>query len=274
MEWIGIAFFSIVAFLIGRNSRQPKTKENTALSPSGLNAASDRDIMLATFRREIANFLVRLDPDRFVRLYRKARSAEAEIEGVDEEVRDAQSTLITKRYPMYENFDLIGTRPYVLYADALSSNPIEDIEEHFLNLVKFHALQRAGDEDWQFRGPVTSDKEFEHLQSYVRQIKDTRFRQRLVSAVNEFYAQWRRKDFAYPEEPGEPLHETATFSVFKVPHFAESRYGFHFKDSDEYGLYGCFLADGRDKPYESHYRSDWKFEAEIYLDCLQIDEVI
>lgn len=274
MEWIGGVLVVIVAFLVGRGSRQPKTKENSALSRSGLNSASDRDIMLATFRREVANYLIRIDPDRFQQLYRKARATEASIEAADKKVREAEFTLITKRYPMYADFDLIGTRPYVLYADALSSQPLEEIEEHFINLVKFHALQRADDADWQFRGPATSDEEFERLKSYVKQLKDTRFRQRLVSAVNEFYTQWRRKDFTFSEKPGEPLYETATFSVIKVPHYAESRYGFHFKDSDEYGLYSSFYDDSRDKSYQSYYRSDWKFEAELYLEYLHIDEVV
>jgi hypothetical protein len=90
-------------------------------------------------------------------------------------------------YPMYEDFDLISTRAHVLYADALSSHSVEDIEEHFLNLVKFHAVQRADDKDWEFRGTAISDKDIEHLQGYVRRIKDTRFLQRLKTAVADFY---------------------------------------------------------------------------------------
>lgn len=35
-----------------------------------------------------------------------------------------------------------------------------------------------------------------------------------------------------------------------------------------------FYAAGRDKPYESYYRSDRLFEAETYLDYLRIDEMI
>ena len=57
-------------------------------------------------------------------------------------------------------------------------------------------------------------------------------------------------------------------------HFAESRIGFHFKDTGEYALYGVFYSDGRDEPYRSFYRSDAKFEAENYIDHLHIDEKI
>jgi hypothetical protein len=151
-------------------------------------------------------------------------------------------------------------------------SPLEDIEEHFLILVKFHALQRADDKDWEFRGPATSEQDFEHLKKYIKQIKDTRFLQRLQNAVREFYAQRQARNFEFPE--GQVVYETEALAVFRVPHIAETRYGFHFKEIDEYGLYSVFYADDRDKPYQSYYRSDRMFEKEAYLDHLRIDESI
>jgi hypothetical protein len=79
----------------------------------------------------------------------------------------------------------------VLHDDGLSSHSLEEIEEHFMHLFKFHALQRADDPDWQFRSAATSDDEFEHLKSYVKKLIDTKFRQPLVSAGKEFYSQIR-----------------------------------------------------------------------------------
>lgn len=237
-----------------------------------MNMASDRELMLATFRRELANHMVRLDPDRFLRFYRKARAAEAAIETADKDEREAQHTIIAKRYPFYTDFDFVGTRGHVLYSDALSGHSIEDIEEHYLNLVKFHALQRTLDEDWKFRGAATSDKDLEHLEQYVQKIKDTRFHQRLVAAVSEFFAHRQGNRLGDPE--GATAYETDVLAVSYVPHIAENRYGFHFKDTNEFGLYGSFYDDSRDKTYQSFYRSDRKFEVEIYLDHLHIDERI
>jgi hypothetical protein len=234
--------------------------------------ASDRELMLATFRRELANYLVRLDPDRFLRLYRKARQAEAAIEKADKEERDAQLTIITKRYPFYTDFDFVGTREHVLYADALNTYAIEDVEEHYLNLVKFHALQCALDPDWQFRTSATTEKDLEHLQSYVQKIKDTRFRQRLIAALGDFFAHRQRNLQFNPE--GSVAYETDTLAVYYIHHYAENRYGFHFKDTNEFGLYGSFYDDSRDKTYQSFYRSDRKFEAEVTLDHLRIDVAI
>jgi hypothetical protein len=78
------------------------------------------------------------------------------------------------------------------------------------------------------------------------------------------------------DEPGESpyVYETNVLAVRYVPHFAESRTGFHFIDTNEFALYRVFFAADRDEPYRSYYRSDRKFEAEIYLDDLHINEHI
>ena len=39
-------------------------------------------------------------------------------------------------------------------------------------------------------------------------------------------------------------------AVYEVPDFAESKYGFHFKDTGEFGLYAWFYDDKNDKTYE------------------------
>jgi hypothetical protein len=69
-------------------------------------------------------------------------------------------------------------------------------------------------------------------------------------------------------------YETSILAVRHVYHVPDDRYGFHFKDTNEFGLYGIFYADDRDKPFETFHRSDANFEAEILLDHLHIDEPI
>jgi hypothetical protein len=272
MDWVGIIVAAAFFFFLGRGLRSQKKSQEPALSRSGLSSASDLDVMLATFRRELANYLVRYDPDRFLQLSRKAHSLETKLKTCDKSVRDAELLLITNKYPNYEDFDLIGTRSHVLYADGFNSFPVEYIEEHFLNLVKFHALQRADNPDWQFRGEAVSDKDIEHLQGYARKIKDTRFLQRLKAAVADFYVHRQPTDLLPTDY--QAIYETQQLAVYRLPHIAEVRHGFHFKDLNEFGIYSVFYADGRDKPYESYYRSDRMFEAETYLDHLRIDEII
>jgi hypothetical protein len=246
-------------------------RKRASTSYFGLNLASDRELALTTLRRELANYMVRLDPDRFLSLYRDARAADIAIGQADKASREAQLVAITDKYPLYQDFDLVSTREHVLYADALGCYPLEDIEAHYMNMVKFHALQRALNEDWRMRGEATSDKDLEHLEKYVRKIKDTKFRQRLSAAVDEFFS---RRTSNRLDGKDAVAYETDVLAVHYVPHFAENRYGFHFKDTDEFGLYGTFYDDSRDKTYRSFSRTDRKFEAEIYLDHLRVQEHI
>jgi len=270
MEWIWIVVVIGAAIYFWQRSRAPK------VPPRPIGMASDRELVLATFRRELANYLVRLDPDRFLRFYQKARQVEIAIEKADKDEREAQLTIITKRYPIYTDFDLVSTREHVLYADALSMHSVEDIEEHYLNLVKFQALQRALHPDW--HEAATSDKNLEHLQKYVRRIKDTKFRQRLMTAEKEFNAHRRAAKSSVPlNDPRVPpslAYETDVLAVYNVPDYAEIKYGFHFKDTNEFGLYAWFYDDMKDKTYEHFYRSDRKFEAAHPLDDLQVDAPI
>ena len=279
IDWSwGVSAAFVALFLWERwQAQRTKIAAATATSTSlRLNMASDRELMLATFRRELANYLVRLDPDRFLRLYQKSYRAEKAIIAADNELRLAEETVLTKRYPMYTDFDLIRTREHVLYADALETYSIEDIEEHFLNLVKFHALQCTLNPDWRFRSSATSDDDLEHLQKYINRIKDTKFKQRLHSAISEFETYANAKGLSRLEisDENEFIYETNVLAVRYVSHFAEIRTGFYFKDTGEYALYGKFFGDDLDKVHLSYFRSNDKFEAENFIDDLRIDEKI
>jgi hypothetical protein len=56
-----------------------------------------------------------------------------------------------------------------------------------------------------------------------------------------------------------------------IMHVPENRYGFHFIDTDEFGLFTTFSADAS-KTYESYYRSDRTFAAAEILDYLRIED--
>ncbi len=241
------------------------------------NLAHDRRLFLATLRRELANYMVRLDPDRYLDLYREARAADTAIQNASKQSQEAQFADLTAMYPSYEDFDFIGVRAHVLYADALSTRSIEEIEAHFLNMVKFESLQNALDRHWnRFRYiHATSDGDLKHLEQYVIRIKDTKFKQRLEAAIREFFCYTSAKSLSRLDVNAKGwIYETDVFAACYVSHYAENRYGFYFKDTNEFGLYGIFFADGRDEPYRSFLRSDAKFEAEKCLDALCIDEPI
>jgi hypothetical protein len=96
----------------------------------------------------------------------------------------------------------------------------------------------------------------------------------MKGAIREFFscrANTEQKDLRQDDEP--LLYKTATFSIRRVPHFAEIRYGIRFNDSDECGLYTTFYGD-REDPYIGFYRSDARFEKDAMLDDIGIDEPV
>jgi hypothetical protein len=258
---VGIGGGMFLGFLGATLLMQPSIMERSR------NVAGDRNFALSVLRRELANWMFRRDPDRYRRAYKEAHEASAAIGAANRAEQRRQLAKLAEQYPFYTDFDLVGTRDYVLYADALGRNSYEDIERHYTDIIRFQALQAALDENWP-RTSATSDKELAHLDGYVRQFRDTLFKGRLEAAVREFYA--------YRHAKGDGLcnYETAVLAVRHVAHFAETRYGVHFKDTDEFGLYGVFFADGRDKPFTGFYRSNAGFAEETMLDDMPINDPV
>jgi hypothetical protein len=205
------------------------------------------------------------DPDRYVELY---RSLHAEVSACKDWKPTALQTKydeISKRYPQYEDFDPIGTRLHVLYPDARwKSN--EELEGHFADITRFQAILCARNPQWNWF-TATSDNDLSHLVKYVGQVKDTKFQLRLERAIGDFYV-WRtgKDDLTGAEDQTDVFNYRDT-TVRRVEHFAENRYGVHFKNTNEWGLYCFFVFDDGRISY-SYYRSDNTFQQERHLDVL------
>jgi len=269
MDWSNIWLF-VAGALAGWGFR-PKGKQESRSQDNVISSrasASDRSNLLHAYLRELSNYLVQLDPERFYVVYHRALDEQEKLFAADKKMREAQLHILTERYPMYDSFDFIGTRPYVIYGDTLERYDADDIEEHFLNLVKFQSLQRAGFEEWRLLMPMLNKHELDHLAGYVRQMKDTKFKQRLKQAVREFNVARSSKltDFQLPD--GDKLYESAEMAVFKLYDVAESMEGYWFKDTNEYGIHSAFYGDDIGDVHESFYRSDRTFEKREVLHTL------
>lgn len=222
--------------------------------------AYDRNNYLRILRRELANHLMQRDADAFARLYEKLHYDLMRYEKFSKEALAGEFRGLVERFPQYDDFDLIGTREHVLYPDAFGMNDDEDVGEHFRSIVRFQALSAKLDESWS-RFKATSEDDLKHLHEYARGVRDAKFKKRLKAAIDFYYLTIGR------DKLGEPL-ETRDFSVVPVSHVAEIRYGVHFKDTDEYGLYGAFHGD-RPEPFVHYYRTDSLFENETPLMMLR-----
>ncbi len=269
MWWMALA--ALGGLIVGAKSHALSVRDSLRVHLR--NQAGDRAFLLRILRRELANWLVRRNPFRFLKTYHKAHDAAVELLAKDARVQRAQLLVLCERHPMYTDFDFIGVREYVLYADALGISDYETVEQHFLDLLTFQTLQQALDENWRYWAAESAD-DLDHLEKYVRRVKDTRFKARLQRAA-ELHDAYQAGCFPVGESFGpdnDPLFETEQFSVHRLSHFCETRRGFHFKDTDERGIQGIFHGDERS--YHHYLRSGPDFINEQFLDAMRLDEAI
>src|SRR5579884_196516 len=256
MDWLllirigiaGITAGSLLGFRFAARSAEP------TLQGLRRHLAQDRNRALTLLRRELANWLIRHDTDGYVGVYRDAHRVVAAIKMMSRDAQRRELSQITKKYPFYEDFDMLQTREWVLYEDALSKDCWEDVVNQYTTLIRFQALQASLNPDWaDFQ--LISETELVHLEEYVEQLKDTQFKDRMKAAMRQFRA-WEKGRSSYKNNG---VYETGTFIVRRVTHFAESRCGVHFKDTNEYGLYGVFHGDNGEI-YIGIYRTDSCFQ--------------
>ena len=211
--WLACAAIAgiIAGFFVG--FRTAITSMRPAIQELHRNSASDRNLVLSVLRRELANWMFRRDPDRYLRIYKKVHEAAKAISTTEGSEQRAELAKLTEQYKFYSDFDLLETREYVLYADALSINSYDEVELHYTDIIRFQALKIAVDKDWSEIYPhvhTTTEAELTHLEKYVQRFKDTRFKNRLKDTIREFYnyrANTKDKDLRQGTQ--EPLYKTA-----------------------------------------------------------------
>ena len=218
--------------------------------------AIDRANFLQTLRRELANIMVWRDPRRYLQLYEEIHAEASSLKSWRAEEARRRHGELSEKYQFYSDFDAIGTRDYVLYADGVSMMTYADLEGIYRDIVMFEALSEIVDEAWKEAAKLfvhmTSDEELRHLTEYVGRIDDTKLELRIERAI-EYFDLARAKD--------EQGLDNDFYSISYLPHFAEMRYGVHLKRTNEFGIYSSFeFDDGR--TLESYYRSDSTFRKE------------
>jgi len=135
------------------------------------NSVTDRSLLLALVRRDIANVLIRQDPDRFLTVYQKAYEFTKTVGQLSQAAQAQMLKTITDEFPYFSDFDLLSRRDYILEAPLLFGSPSsEEIENHFQKLVQFQAIMKSLDPEWKYQTPI-SDKDIEIAARYVEELK-------------------------------------------------------------------------------------------------------
>jgi hypothetical protein len=226
--------------------------------------AIDRANYLFILRRELANILIWRDPQRYLRLYQELSSELSSLESWRLEEIKKRLAELCEKYPSYNDFDIIASKEYVLYPDAVSWNSYEQLEAHYRDIATFVALSLIGDASWNnesWRIKLDFTHKFvpdgnEHLSEYIEQIEDTKLIMRIGQAMDAYYTM-RDKET-----------EILDNDFFTVKMLYRSSpdicYGLHIKRTNEFAIFSRFIHDDGDIT-DTHYRSDSAFEKEQLL---------
>jgi hypothetical protein len=245
---------------LGRQSQRPALSTLASTAGRKASAANDaNDRYLEVLLRELANVIAHDNPNKMITLYRKARAQEREMLKADKARVQAELTALTHKYPVYEDFDKIGTKHYVPYSAKPLWGAEEELSDTYLDISKFLILARI--QDGRSYTAIFPDDDDKSFQRCMQELKDGTFRAALERAVDSYYLARR-----VAEQSGTQIqdYEDQKIGVFRLPSYADIRYGVHLKPTDEYGVYSFFVHD--DGKISSRYaRSDATFENEIGL---------
>lgn len=233
---------------------QPAYDHQRVQLTRNLNEAETR--CLEGLRREIANLIVIIDPDLMTRCYEKAWSFEREIAENAIRAQAEEAGLIAK-FPMFPDFDLLGTRHFVPYSEARKSLSDDELVERYHEISRMLIFMRRR-EEFKSKYPVHDENEHKVLIDRMRAEKDRRFRERIEDAMGRFY--WYRAGL----EEGEPSRLGVTnfandeFDIFRLTNVLDNEYGIVFKKTGEFGVYGFHVFD-KGKIIYNYYRSDAQF---------------
>ena len=239
--------------LFGKKA-QPAYDHQRVQLARNLNEAEIR--CLEGLRREIANLIVLVDPDLMTHCYEKAWSFEREI--AENAIRaQAEEAALIAKFPMFSDFDLLGTRHFVPYSEARDTLSDDELGERYQEISRMLIFMRRRDE-FKSKYPVHDEKEHKVLRDRMRAVKDRRFRERIEDTMGRFY--WYRAGLEKgdPSSVGVRNFENDDLEIFHLPSLPDNEYGIVFKKTGEFGVYGFHVFDDGKISY-SYYRSDAQF---------------
>lgn len=256
----GAAFiFLVVGLVLGAilsdKTIQPEIKELLKTR------AIDRANYLFTLRREIANILIWQDPQRFVKLYQELCSEINSYKSWRIEEINKHLSELSKKYHEYRDFDCIGLKEYVLYAE--NEKNYEKLELCYRDIATFIGLSLISNTSWKDAKHLISfdlanefipDK-LEHLLKYATGIENTKLVFRLDKAMEDYYA-YRNNNSGFLDNDLLSVRPKRGL----VP---DDKYTIHIKKTNEFAIYSVFdYGEGEQIEY---FLSDSAFENLTYF---------
>jgi hypothetical protein len=239
-----------------------KSHINQETARVGRNLAEAEVRYLEVLRREIANLIVQSDLDLMMRCYQRAWTFEREITNCPERAVAEEAALVVK-FPMFSEFDLLGTRHFVPYEEARNMSSDDDLADRYHEVSRMLVFMRRR-RDFAANIPVHDAKEENVLHECMGREMDRRFRKRIEDAIRRFYAYRAGLEKGDSSTFGVTNFEDAEVVIIHLPSLPDNEYGIAFKKTDEYGVYSFHVFDSGEISY-TYCRSNSMFQERKYL---------
>ena len=166
--------------------------------------------------RELANELIHRDPERFAELIEEIVMEVREIQGLSKEDIIVRLASLHQHY-RYSNFDIVGTKNYVLYEQALQLDGNIRIEKHYRDIQVWCALKAASDDAWKracTEENIPTESTLEKVQNYTQQHKDTMLLFKIQAAERDYML---HSSFFPIDERNEIVYRNKDFEVRRLP---------------------------------------------------------
>ncbi|WP_334543834.1 hypothetical protein [Rhizobium leguminosarum] len=267
-EYLGVA----AAFVLGWAIRHGAAKADRgapahvlSMKAQNLDEADSR--YLQTHQREVANLLLAIGPGLMEKAYRKARRRQDEAVAGGPARIEAELTALSHKYPFFQDFEVIGTRHFVPYSDAIDHWSEDDLVDRYLDISHWLALsfrKKHGDKV----PPLFDDADQKVMERVVWAERDRKLRKRIEAAM-ELHRMFSTTMDRYGQEQyrhGAVAFETADTSIQHgcMEYSPEIEYWLTFRDPEEYGVYSFFVHDdGRIS--RSYYQANADFSRKVVL---------
>ncbi|MDE3240352.1 MAG: hypothetical protein KGN33_15440 [Paracoccaceae bacterium] len=223
---------------------------------------ADNALVMSALEREVGNELMRRNAPTYLSNFTLLHASWLGILQRTETEKLEVLNEITNRYPKFSDFNVLGNWSHVLYADGFSMYSDDDLWSLYEDMRLFNALKCELNPHWRNHGNTLSDTELHRVQTYCRQLEDTKLLGHLHRARQQ-YIMLKQLGIEEKEEDGFKI-ETPDYIFKPVSHFAERRTGVYIKALDKYGMWGLFSDE---KMFLSYYGANENFE-ERTLDTL------
>ena len=218
-----------------------------------------RKLYLETLQREIANIILNEDLETFEKAFYWMRNWESEITKSDSKRRMAEYDVLLETFPNLEDFDLVGTKHFILHDDGPMWG-LDEAVDRYKVISKFLVIDRFQDQ-FASRALQYGDQETEIFRKAIQRYRDGRLRDDLKMAMTCFYKRRDNQEDFYED------NEYQVTPLWRQPHrdfSPDNQYGMFCKKLNEHGVYSFFAADDH-KIYHSYYRSDASFSNQSVL---------